>query len=96
MAHWAEVNGNNEVVRVLVTDNNDPNGDEGYSFLIKHFGGTWIQTSYNHNIRKNYAGIGFTYNQELDAFIQPKPFEDAVLDEETCKWIVPELEATAE
>jgi hypothetical protein len=96
MAHWAEINGNKEVVRVLVTENDDPAGDEGYSFLIQHFGGTWVKTSYNNNIRKNYAGIGYTYDANLDAFIAPKPSEDAVLDEETCQWIVPTTETPAE
>jgi hypothetical protein len=73
MAHFAELDNNNIVVRVLVTDNNDPNGDEGYQFLLDTFGGTWIKTSYNGNIRYNYAGIGFTYDAEADAFISPRP-----------------------
>jgi hypothetical protein len=73
MAHFAELDNNNIVVRVLVTDNNDPNGDEGYKFLLDTFGGTWIQTSYNGNIRYNYASIGYTYDAEADAFIAPRP-----------------------
>jgi hypothetical protein len=86
MAHWAEVDENNTVLRVTVGDNNEP--DEGYQWLIDNLGGTWIKTSYNGNIRKNYAGIGYTYDEERDAFIPPKPTEgDWELDEETCLWI---------
>jgi hypothetical protein len=86
MAHFAEVE-NNLVVRVLVTDNNAQN--EGYDWLVENLGGTWIQTSYNGNIRKNYAGIGFTYDSDRDAFIPPKPFDSWILDEETCGWQPP-------
>jgi hypothetical protein len=89
MAHFAEINNENIVVRVLVTDNNDPNGDEGYQWLVKSLGGIWIQTSYNGNIRKNYAGVGFTYDSERDAFIPPKPFPSWQLIEETCQWEAP-------
>jgi hypothetical protein len=89
MAHWAELNENNVVIRVVVGDNNDPNGDEGYAWILKNLGGTWVKTSYNGNIRKNYAGIGYTYDEELDAFIAPKPFESWVLDEETARWGAP-------
>lgn len=74
MAHWAELNNNNIVVRVLVGDNNDPNGDEGYQWLIDNLGGTWIKTSYNNSIRGIYAGIGYSYNQEEDIFIVPQPY----------------------
>jgi hypothetical protein len=86
MSHWAELDENNIVLRVLVGDNNDPNGDEGLQWLIDHFGGTWVQTSYNATIRKHYAGIGFTYSETLDAFIPPKCHNEATLDEETCTW----------
>ena len=89
MAHWAELDQNNIVIRVTVGDNNDPNGDEGYQWLIDNLGGTWVKTSYNGNIRKNYAGIGFTYDPERDAFIQPKPYASWVLDEDTCRWKAP-------
>ena len=89
MAHFAQINNQNIVVNVLVTDNNDPNGDEGYQWLIDNLGGTWIKTSYNGNIRKNYAGIGWTYDFERDAFISPKPFESWILDEDTCRWEAP-------
>jgi hypothetical protein len=73
MAHWAELNENNIVLRVLVGDNNDPAGDEGYQWLIDNLGGTWIKTSYNSKIRYNYAGIGYTYDENADAFIAPRP-----------------------
>ena len=73
MSHWAEIDENSKVIRVLVGDNNDPNGDEGYQWLIDNLGGTWIKTSYNGNIRYNYAGIGYTYDPIDDAFIAPMP-----------------------
>ena len=73
MSHWAEIDENNTVIRVLVGDNNDPAGDEGYSWLIENLGGTWIKTSYNNKIRFNYAGIGYTYDPIDDAFIPPVP-----------------------
>lgn len=103
MAHWAEIDENNKVVRVLVGSNDEP--DEGYQWLIDNLGGTWVKTSYNtfggvHKeggtpFRKNYAGIGYTYEEERDAFIPPKPEdytnEDGqsftfILNEETCLW----------
>lgn len=87
MAHFAEIDENNIVLRVLVTDNNDPNGDEGYQWLIDNLGGTWVKTSYNARIRKNYAGIGFTYDKDRDAFIPPMPDGIGwVLNEDTCRW----------
>lgn len=89
MSHWAELNEENLVIRVLVGDNNDPAGDEGYQWLIDNLGGTWIKTSYNaatNGFRKNYAGIGYTYSEELDGFIPPKCHEEAVLEESTCQW----------
>jgi hypothetical protein len=73
MSNWAELDDKNKVIRVLVGDNNDPNGDEGYQWLIDNLGGTWIKTSYNSNIRYNYAGIGYTYDADADAFIAPRP-----------------------
>jgi hypothetical protein len=88
MAHWAEIDNNNIVIRVTVGNNNDLAGDEGYSWLINNLGGTWIKTSYNKNIRKNFAGIGYTYDKERDAFIPPKPDGDNwILNEETCNWV---------
>ena len=87
MAHWAEIDETNKVLRVLVGDNNDPAGDEGYQWLIDNLGGTWIKTSYNANIRKNFAGIGCLYDPVRDAFIPIKPKKgNWVLNEDTCKW----------
>ena len=93
MSHWAELDENNIVLRVTVGDNNDPAGDEGYQWLIDNLGGTWIKTSYNKNIRKNYAGIGYLYDSARDAFIAPKPkcHPDSIeFDEETCTWSCPD------
>ena len=84
MSHWAELDKDNKVIRVTVGDNSDP--DEGYQWLIDNLGGTWVKTSYNGKIRKNFAGIGFSYNQTLDAFIAPKCHAAAVLNEVTCRW----------
>jgi hypothetical protein len=92
MAHYAEIDNENKVLRVLVGDNNDPAGDEGYQFLLDNFGGTWIKTSYNGNIRKNFAGVGYTYNPVRDAFIAPEPDNAIGFDEETCRWIIPPIE----
>jgi hypothetical protein len=92
MSHWAEIDSNNKVLRVTVGDNNDPAGDEGYQWLIDNLGGTWIKTSYNaatNGFRKNYAGIGFTYDEVRDAFIAPKPFNSWILNEDTCIWNAP-------
>jgi hypothetical protein len=89
MAHWAEINENNIVIRVTVGDNNDPNGDEGYQWLIDNLGGTWIKTSYNALIRKKFAAIGDTYDRQIDAFVPPKPFNSWVLDEEKWRWESP-------
>jgi hypothetical protein len=73
MSHWAEIDENFKVIRVLVGDNNDPNGDEGYQWLVDNLGGTWVKTSYNASIRFNYAGVGFSYDPIADAFIAPTP-----------------------
>lgn len=81
MAHFAEIDKNNLVIKVLVTDNNDPNGDEGLTWLNENLGGIWIKTSYNGNIRRRFAGIGYTYNEDLDMFIMPKCHEQAALNE---------------
>ena len=99
MSHWAEIDNTNTVIRVLVGDNNDPAGDEGYQWLIDNLGGTWIKTSYNaatNGFRYNYAGIGFTYDAERDAFIAPKPFNSWTLDEATCRWQAPTPMPTTE
>jgi hypothetical protein len=81
MAHWAQLK-DNKVINVVVTDNNDPNGDEGYQWLIDNLGGTWIQTSYNENIRGKFAGIGDTYDSTVDRFIVASPFPSWTLDAE--------------
>ena len=86
MSHWAEIDENNIVLRVLVGNNSEP--DEGEAFM-NSLGGTWVKTSYNATIRKNYAGIGMSYDAERDAFIAPKPFDSWILDEETCRWEAP-------
>jgi hypothetical protein len=88
MSHWAELDNDNKVIRVTVGDNNEP--DEGYQWLIDNLGGTWVKTSYNGNIRKNYAGIGYTYDEVRDAFIPAKPEchpNLITLDETTCLWL---------
>lgn len=72
MSHWAEIDSNNVVLRVLVGDNNEP--DEGYQWLLDNLGGTWIKTSYNADVngfRGKYAGIGDTYDNETDLFVSP-------------------------
>ena len=86
MAHFAELDGN-IVTRVIVVsdqDTADENGNEveaiGIQFCQDLLGGTWIQTSYNDNMRKQYAGIGFTYDAEKDVFIEPQPFPSWSLD----------------
>lgn len=87
MSHFAKLDENNVVTDVIVGDNSMPN--EGYDWIISRIGGRWLQTSYNGNIRKRFAGVGYTYNEELDAFIMPKPFDSWVLDEETADWVAP-------
>ena len=99
MSHFAEVDENNLVLRVLVGDNNDPAGDEGYQWLVDNLGGNWIKTSYNaatNGFRFNYAGVGYTYDEIRDAFIAPEPDNQIGFDEETCRWIVPEPEWPSE
>jgi hypothetical protein len=96
MAHFAEIGLDNLVLRVIVVNNNellDENHVEqeskGADFCRSLFGGTWLQTSYNATIRKNFAGAGFTYDSTRDAFIPPKPFNSWVLNEDTCRWEAP-------
>lgn len=95
MAHFAELDENNVVKRVLVVHDNEiiDNGVEseakGIQFCQSLFGGNWIQTSYNGKIRKNYAGIGDTYDLVRDAFIPQKPnchSNDVIFIEDTCRW----------
>ena len=98
MAHFAQLDENNVVTQVIVVSNedtSDSNGVEveeiGVAFCKKLLGANtnWKQTSYNNSIRVRYAGIGYTYNEALDAFIPPKPFDSWVLDEETASWESP-------
>lgn len=99
MSHWAQIDENNIVVNVLVGNNDDP--DEGYQWLIDNIGGRWVKTSINTHggvhvqngipLRKNYAGIGYTYDELLDAFIPPKPepFPSFVVNPDTGLWEPP-------
>lgn len=96
MAHFAQLDDNNVVLRVIVVDNRDcadASGEEkeyiGAAFCERLLGGRWVQTSYNGNMRKNYAGVGSVYDAERDAFIPPKPYPSWVLDEQTCRWVAP-------
>lgn len=96
MAHFAELDANNVVTRVIVVSNadtSDANGVEkehiGAAFCERLLGGTWKQTSYNANFRKRYAGIGYTYDASLDAFVPPKPFASWTLNNTTADWQAP-------
>ena len=96
MAHFAEIDDNNVVTRVIVVSNDDCGGGNypesdpiGAAFCTNLLGGTWKQTSYNNNFRKRYAGIGYTFDAELDAFIAPKPYPSWTLNEETADWEPP-------
>jgi hypothetical protein len=95
MAHFAQLE-NNIVKQVIVVSNQDildENGQEseqkGIDFCSNLLGGNWKQTSYNAKIRKNYAGIGYTYDEDRDAFIPPKPYNSWLLNEDTCQWKAP-------
>lgn len=109
MAHWAEIDENNIVLRVAVGNNDDP--DEGENFFKNVLGGTWIKTSINTRggihynpdsdvpsndqskaLRKNYASVGYTYDESRDAFIAPKPYNSWNLNEQTCQWEAPSPE----
>ena len=95
MAHFAQLDANNVVLQVIVVSNSEignlpfPDSEPlGVDFCRSLFGSNtiWKQTSYNSNLRKNYAGIGYTYDQERDAFIAPQPESDWILNEITCRW----------
>jgi hypothetical protein len=86
MAHFAEIDENNIVKQVLVVSNEQEHRGQEFLSNDLNLGGIWIQTSYNGNIRKNYAGIGYTYDPIRDAFIPPKPFNSWILNEDTCLW----------
>jgi hypothetical protein len=98
MAHFAELDENNIVINVIVVSNNDclnSNREEsesvGIEFCKSLLGENtrWVQTSYNASLRKNYAGLGYTYDSVRDAFIPPKPHNSWILVEETCQWTAP-------
>lgn len=97
MAHFAEIDDNNIVLRVMVINNSDilvdgiENEQKGIDFCKSLWpdSGRWIQTSYNHNFRKNYASPGYTYDEVRDAFIEPKPYPSWILNEKTCLWEAP-------
>ena len=98
MAHFAQLDDNNIVTQVITVSNDDiidENGNElesiGISFCKKLFGENtvWKQTSYNNNLRVRYASVGFSYNEDLDAFISPKPFNSWILDDTQLNWISP-------
>ena len=96
MAHFAKLDENNVVLQVIVVHNNElldggvESEAKGINFCRSLFPGTnWKQTSYNGNMRKNYAGIGYTYDTQRDAFIPPKPYSSWILDNESCVWNAP-------
>lgn len=97
MAHFAKLDENNVVTQVIVVDNKDitdpHTGQEdeilGIAFCKKLLGGNWKQTSYNNSMRVRYAGIGYSYNAALDAFVPPQPYASWTLDNETADWISP-------
>ena len=85
MSHFAEIDSNGIVKRVIVAEQDFINsGVVGDSF-------NWVQTSYNGNFRKNYASKGYTYDKTKDAFIPPKPFASWLLDDDTCQWKAPSV-----
>lgn len=92
MAHYAELNENNIVTRVVVIDNeHEPTEQDGINYCKNLLGGTnWKKTSYNGTIRKNFAGIGFTYDPTRDAFIPPRPYLSWVFNEDICRWVAPQ------
>lgn len=96
MAHFAQINESNIVTQVIVVSNDDCGGGDypesdapGAAFCHNLLGGTWKQTSYNGNFRKRYAGIGYTFREDLDAFVAPQPYPSWTLNEETAQWEAP-------
>jgi hypothetical protein len=103
MAHFAKLDENNIVTQVIVVGNdqlldvdNIEREELGIAFCQQLFGGTWKQTSYNNRFRVRYAGIGFTYNEELNAFIPPKPYPSWVLNNSTAAWDAPKPKPSGE
>lgn len=103
MAHFAEIDQNNKVLRVLVIPDDQENRGNDYLSVDLGLGGTWLKTSYNtfggvHSLggtplRKNFAAVGFQYNPDLDAFVAPQPDPSWILNEETCLWEDPNKES---
>ena len=97
MAHFAQLDQDNIVLQVIVVNNSDTmvgrkeNEAKGIAFCQSLFGPDtrWVQTSYTGKTRERYAGVGYSYNQELDAFITPQPYPSWALDAETCDWVAP-------
>lgn len=87
MAYFAKIDDSNLVTQVVVTDDNKP--AKGYVWLVERFGGSWVECSIDGSIRKNYPGVGFTYDESRDAFISPKPYESWILNEGSCTWEPP-------
>jgi len=97
MAHFAKLDANNQVTQVVVVDNKDTSDAAGVekehigaAHLERILGGTWKQTSYNGNQRKNYAGIGYHYHADIDAFVPPRPYASWQLDLNSAQWQAPE------
>lgn len=89
MAHFAQINENNIVEQVLVVPDNQQHRGNDYLSIDLGLGGTWIQTSYNGNIRKMFAGVGYIYNSELDIFLPPKPYPSWNIDPIEKMWVSP-------
>jgi hypothetical protein len=99
MAHWAQIDENDTVRNVIVMDNTHPDGRAGFTWLGLSFGGHWVQTSYNTfagehllggtPLRKNYASVGYTYDEARDAFVPPTPYPSWILNNDTCQWDAP-------
>jgi hypothetical protein len=89
MAHFAELDENDVVLQVLVVPDSQEHRGQEFCAEDLQLGGTWVQTSYNGTMRKNFAGIGATFDRKRDAFIAPKTFESWILNEETCQWEAP-------
>lgn len=96
MAHFAEIDSNNVVLRVVTVNNRVLLDDDGYeqeslgiTFLEGLYGGTWKQASYNGNRRKNYPAVGYSFDSTRDAFIPPQPYASWTLNETTCRWEAP-------
>lgn len=89
MAHWAQIDENNIVLQVTVGDNNDPNGDEGYQWLLDNLGGTWVKTSYNATFGKKFAAIGDTYIPQSGNFKPPTPFASWTWNGQKWSWVAP-------